>query len=249
MLDDPAALERIISVQFGVAAIREGTTCHAALQKLLAMDLSLLSLPYYKYSLAKDINIIIDQAEDDIYSTFVETLPSRIRRNYIVCWTGILLFADFLKTTYATDFMPAQGAAVLRRSLEYVYSTELGRAPVAADTFIEAIVNAAARKVSSFPWKLVDGVLWFQLSPAFEYFRGQQARQRQESLSRRAISAQLREMIGEYMESSATKIIKGKNIFAYGVNLQQAYAAGLDVPQTFKTHEFVIDLGGSNVAT
>jgi len=247
MLDDPAALERIISVQPSVTAVREGTKCHAALQQLQTMDLSLLALPYYQYSLTKDINMVIDQAEEDVYGTFVESLPSRIRKNYIVCWTGVLLFADFLKSTYGIDFMPAQGAAVLRRSLEYVYSTKRGRAPVAADAFIEVVVNAAARKVSSFPWSLVGNVLWFQLSPALEYFRGQQARQRQDSLSRSAIRAQLLEMVGEYIEDPEVRVIKGKKVLAYGVNLLQAYSSGLDVPRDFKTHEFVISLGGSNV--
>jgi hypothetical protein len=248
MLDDPAALERIVSVQPNVETVREGSDAFQAFQELQVQNLSLMSLPYYYYAIRTDINLLLDQAVEDIYAEFEQPLPARIRKNLTVVWVGVLLFADFLKTTYGVDFMPAQGAAVLRRSLEHVYSTRLGRAPVAADGFIETVVNAAARKVNAFPWALEGEILWFQLSPAFEYWRSQQVRQRQDSLTRKAILGQLQELVGEYMVSSAAKVIKGRNVLAFGVSLPQAYEAGLDVPQQFKTHQFVIDLGGSDAS-
>jgi hypothetical protein len=242
MLDDPAALERIISVQPDVVTVAEGSQAHQAYLQLELMDLTLLARPFYQYAIATDIKYILDQAEEDIYGTFVEQLPTRIRRNLTLCWTGILLFADFLNKTYDVEFLPAEGPEVLRSVLERVYSTRLGRASTAADDFVEAVVNAAARKLSAFPWSFDTGVLWFQLAPAFEYWVGQKVRQRQSALTQRAIRSQLSEMASEYMLEPSVRVIRSKTVLAYGVNLQKAYEAGLDVPQTFGSVQFVVDL-------
>ena len=62
------------------------------------------------------------------------------------------------------------------------------------------------------------------------------------SLSKSAICIQLQEMRTEYMENASMQQIGGRRVIAYGINLQKAYDAGLDVPQTFTQSQLVINL-------
>jgi hypothetical protein len=242
MLDDPAELERIIAVQPNVNAIREGSEHWSAFNRLRGYDLRVCAFPLHMLSLRTDINSLLDEAEDAIYDHFDEVLPSRIRSNLIVVWTGILLFRR-LMDSFGVDFMPSD-PEVLRKSLDMVYSTKLGRAPTAADDFTEIIVNAAAQGVDIFPWTLRGSVLWFQLSTAFEYYLGQRARRGRQSLTRGSIRTQLEELQAEYAVSATSMKIGSRSLWAYGVNIKKAYEAGLDVPESFNENAAVYHLGG-----
>jgi hypothetical protein len=242
MLDDPAELERIIAVQPNVNAIREGSEHWSAFNRLRGYDLRVCAFPLHMLSLRTDINSLLDEAEDAIYNHFDEVLPSRIRSNLIVVWTGILLFRR-LMDSFGVDFMPSD-PEVLRKSLDMVYSTKLGRAPTAADDFTEIIVNAAAQGVDIFPWTLRGSVLWFQLSTAFEYYLGQRARRGRQSLTRGSIRTQLEELQAEYAVSATSMKIGSRSLWAYGVNIKKAYEAGLDVPESFNENAAVYHLGG-----
>jgi hypothetical protein len=241
MLDDPAALERIIAVQPDVSAIKEGSECWTAFQELMFFDLSRLALPYYFFLLKVKLNDYVNEAEQMIFDVYNEVLPARVRSNLIVAWTGVLLYRDFMKSLGVDNFYPEKGAEAFRTSLELVYSPRLGRAPTAADEFVEVVVNAAVRGVSFLVWELVDGILWMQLSPAYEYWVGQRVKQHRTTLSKRSVRTQLAELTGEYVRSPGVRTIKGKKVFAFGFDLKAAYDAGLDVPESFGTNTFEVN--------
>ena len=127
-------------------------------------------------------------------------------------------------------------------AISNVYSTTLGRAPTEADSFVEVVVNAAARNVQSFPWALLGTQFWFQLTPAFEYYLNQRSRQRRATLTRDAIRTQLLELTREYTVSPRVMVLKTKQVMAYGVKLDAAHKAGLDVPAAFSNKEFTFSL-------
>lgn len=240
-VSDPAALERVIVAHLTPATIEEGSASWNAFQDIQSLDLEMLARDYIQYTLEADVGALLREAEDAVFDAFDTTLPSRVRRNLIVCYFGILAARDYF-SRHNQEFGPENGATVLEDALEHVYSTTLGRAPTAADEFVEIIINAAARGSSSFPWELRGSVLWFQLSPAFEYFVSSRARQRRSTLSRDAIQSQLMERVGEYSVTPEVKKIKGRKILAYGIDIAKAHLGGLDVPEAFSTKSITIDL-------
>jgi hypothetical protein len=169
------------------------------------------------------------------------TLPNRIRGNLVVVWAGIQLLSSFMQSNNLHCY-PKAGAAVLDACLHNVFSTRLGRASTEADTFVELIVNAAARGIRSFPYAVEGDVLWFQLAPAFEYYTSQRSLQRRNTLGRGAIATQLGELTSEYTLEPRVMVIRQKKVLAYGVHLKRAAAAGLDLPRQVKLGEYTIVL-------
>jgi hypothetical protein len=242
MLEDPASLERITAVRTIPATIGEGTPAWAAHDTLGTLgNLGDFATPYLMYTLQADIGAMLDQAEQELWDAFPESLPPRIRRNLTVVWLGVLTFAGFMQR-HGVHCFPKAGAEVLRTTLDNVYSISLGRAPTEADSFVEVVVNAAARRSRLFPWQLEGHTLWFQLTPAFEFYVSQRAHQRRSTLSRMAIKTQLTEMLSAYMVSPQMKSIQGRQVLAYGIDLHRAHNAGLDVPSDVTVREITIDL-------
>jgi hypothetical protein len=240
MIEDPAALERIVAVQLTPSTVEEGGPEWCAFQDIQLIDLSYFALPYTLFAISNDLNVFIDIAEEEVFDAFPSTLPSRVRKNLTVAWTGVKIVEAFLRVHNVDIEVP--DADVLRSSLELVYSPDLGRARTAADDFVEVIVNAAAGKARSFTWGLRDGVMWFQLTPAFNFFATMRARQHRSTLSRSAIKSQLSELESEYTVPPKVMDFDGKKILAYGVDLKQAADAGLDVPTSIKQNSITIRL-------
>ena len=241
MVEDPASMERVLAVRTVPAYIEEGTGANDAFDRLTVNDLGAIATPYYVYTMNFDLASALDQAEDALSTEFPQTLPARIRKNLTVAWLGILSFSSFMKS-HGVYCHPRDGTGVLRNSLSNVYSIKLGRAPTEADTFVEVIINQCARGTQVFPNVVEDDILWFQLSPAFEWYIGQRARQRRDTLSRKAISTQLIELTREYVVSPKTCVVHGKQVTAYGIDLHKANKAGLDVPSDWARREFVVVL-------
>jgi hypothetical protein len=238
-MDDPAIMERALIVSLSPQVIYEGEPAWEVFQQLNSLDLNQFTLPYLQYTLAADLPVLLDAAEGDMHSVFPRRMPDRIRRNLTVCWLGVLAY---------TQFMNAQGVslnppnpAVLEESLTNVFSYALERAPMAADVFVEYVVNMAAQQRATWPWTLKGGILWFQVSPAYAAFCTQMVRQRTETLSKSALIAQLGEMQSDYMVGSAPKDIDGKRVLAFGVDIRQAHESGLDIPEVFDPKRFTID--------
>lgn len=242
-LEDPAAMERMIVVVLSPQAIQEGSPHWLAFQNLRALDLQSFALPYLQHTLYIDVALLMDQAEDDINDAFPQQLPDRVRRNLTVCWMGAISFMEFI-ANYGIDCRPPKGPLVLKDALLNVYSTARGRAPVAADAFVEFVVNGASQRTRRFPWEVDDnGVLWFQLLPAYESYVSFRARQRTEALSKNALRIQLAELESEYMVPPQVKNIWNRNVFTFGVDLHKAYRMGLDIPNSFDSKTISFQVG------
>lgn len=233
-LEDPAALERMIVVVLSPQTIEEGSESFSAFEELRSLDLGAYALPYYRHVLTMDVAAVLDEAEDAVHQAFPASLPDRVRRNLTVCWTGVLAFISFA-AEYGCECTVETGASVLWHALGNVYSTELGRAPIGADDLVEFVINGAAIATRRYPWELEDGVLWFQLAPAYEAYVQHRASQRKPSLSRNALRMQLGELERDYMVPPAVRQLKNRRVLAYGVSLSRASQRGLDVPETFNT--------------
>lgn len=238
---DSAALERVVIVTLTPRTIEEESDAwcaFAALRELV--DLQAFALPYWQFTLSLDVGELMREAERQMFESFEQILPTRIRRNLTVVWAGVLAYVQFMAES-GVEAGPDKGAEVLRAALENVYSTQLGRALTAADEFAEFVVNNAAQHTKAFPWLLEDGILWFQHTPAFEFYLSRRASQRQITLTREALKQQLRELTVDYTEEPKVKDLKGRRVLAYGIDLHRAYEAGLDVPDSFKSASLVVD--------
>lgn len=241
MVEDSASLERIIAVRMSPASIGEGTSANSMFGKIGAINLNEFTAPYFEYIMQCDHAILLDAAEQDVFEAFPMVLPNRIRSNLIVVWAGVQIFSSYMQHLNL-HCHPSEGAKILHASLHNVFSTKLGRAPTEADSFVELIVNAAARGIRSFPFIIENEVLWFQLAPAFEYYTSQRTVQRRETLGRGAIATQLGELTTEYMLPPQVRMVKQKKVLVYGVHLKRAAVAGLDLPRQINQGEITIIL-------
>jgi hypothetical protein len=239
-LDDPAVLERSIVVNLSPHAIEEGSDSWEAFQELGDLSLESFALPYYRYIITHDVAILLDEAEQDVYEAFPIRLPDRVRKNLTICWAGILSFTKFMEAAGAE--CEVGSASILREALENVYSIKMKRAPVAADEFIEFVVNGAAKNTGMFPYCLEEGILWFQCAPAYEVYVSFKARQRQNVLSRSSYISQMLELKADYMVAPEVRDIKGKKVLSFGVDILSAHKHGLDIPESFNPKYIVMDL-------
>ncbi len=243
-LEDPAAMERMIVVVLSPQTIQEGSDCWLAFQDIRALTLRNFALPYLMHTLESDVALLLDMAEEHINEAFPQILPDRVRRNLTVGWVGVLSFMEFL-SNYGVDCYPKDGPSVMRQALLNVYSVARGRAPIAADSFAEFVVNGAAQKSRRFPWHLdnTTGILWFQLLPAYETYTSFKARQRRDVLSKNALRIQLAELENEYMASPRVMELQGRSVFAFGIDLARAYKMGLDIPESFTSKSITFQFG------
>jgi len=240
-LHEPAALERAILVKLDKNIISEGSSHWSVFNELSQLDLHKLSTPYLLYCLRHDVKKEIHTAYKEVREAFPYPIPDRVRKNLAVCWFGVRSFNSFVQQ-YGYECYPPEGAMVLEASLLNVYNIHLGRAPLAVDTFCEYVVNMAARGADAFPWEMDEGVLWFQLTPAFELYNISMTRQRRDTLSRDSLRDQMYELIGEYIVKPEMRNIKGRDVFAYGINIKVASKCGLDIPTQIRTKTITFTL-------
>ncbi len=240
MISDPAALERMIVVLLGKGTVVEEGPCWRAFNELVCIDLRSYARPYWLHCLQEDIKGIIPAAMETVRKSFTQSLPDRIRRNLGVCWAGVLSYQHFMAKYGVRVSLPSCQQA-LQGALDNVYSTQLGRAPVAADEFIEFVVNAAAGNSRSFPWEFDDtNILWFQMTPAYELYNSRRSHQRTNVLSKESLRTQMKELMDDYTVKPKLHRIDGKMVLAYGVDLERAAGCGLDVPASREDETLII---------
>jgi len=236
-LQDPAVKERIVAVHLKKDTVMKDSPAWRAFQRLSAVDLHSLSLPYALHTLQiGGVREGLIDAQKEVDKAFVYPMPDRVRRNLAVAWYGIDILADFLGT-------PRPPIQVMRQALENVYVVARGRAPVAADDFVEFVVNIAARGSANFSYKLKDGVLWFHVTPAYHAYASHSHRMGQPSLSKAAMVSMLEEMTRFVLPAQVMKL-EGKMVRAHGIDLQAAYDAELDIPSEITTKEFTLTIRG-----
>lgn len=236
-IDDPAVLERSVGVNLRPEDVAIGTTAWDSCEALLSTSLTDWAYPWYLWTLQAPLAELLDAAEADCEDV-LEGLSPRVRQNYTVVWFGIRLLHAF--ALHHRTRVPELDPAVLRPSIDCVYSVRLGRTPTAGDDFVEFVVNAAARGTSAFPWVMEGGVLWYHYASAYDAYATSRARMRRSVLGRSAI----REQVAAQPFSLGPELrnVRGRTILAYGVHLEQAHAAGLDVPKTFVSKQLTITL-------
>jgi len=225
LIADPAAKERIIPVTLHPRTIVEGSDAYQAFEQIRHVSLTSFGRFYIQRALQAILEGNFDahlrRASSDVFGAFSGRLPNRVRRNFIVAWTGVLFFCRVVG-------LDPPSCEVLRRSLRTCFDYERGRAPSMADEMVEDIVNAVGvptRRVG-FRWHYdsTERTLWFQLAPAHGWWIYQRRRQNRQTLERDAIRIQLGE---------SDFIVGPKSVadtWMYGVDLQKAHDSGLDVP-------------------
>lgn len=231
LINDPAARERLVVAHLHPEAVAEGTTAYAAFQR------NRNSLPagfarYYYTEILKRLPTMKDmlaEARDEIFKAFPKSLPDRVRNNHIVAFLGIKLWCAITETEEPDP-------SVLLQSIQSVYNMDAGRATTLADTMVEDIVNAVAQGTTYFntAYDTEKQVLWFQLTPAHSWWVGSRRRSGRGALERDAMKAQLKEA-----PYSVSPLVIS-DAWMYGIDLQKAAEAGLDIPTRIADRVFVV---------
>jgi hypothetical protein len=223
---DAAAMERIISIHPSPSTIVEGSEYYKSFLSVEAMPLEQFALGYIQHTLRVPLMTYYPQAKALVLESFPMPLPTRVRNNLTVVTSGILSFCQYTNT-------PQPDLRVcLDHALRSVWTPEMGRGKVAADEFVESIINQAARRRTDFFWRMEgSGILRFQLATAYGWWQRNRRLAGASVLDREAIKQQLYERDcssggkGQY-------IIKPTNIegmWAFGVDLAKAAESGLDI--------------------
>lgn len=227
LVADPAAKERIVPVTLHPRIVMEEEDAHKAFNTLRVFDLTPFGRYYIQAGLKGLMEGTFDQdfrsARKDIFDAFPGRLPDRVRGNFTVVWTGVTRFCRLVG-------MDRPPCTVLGRSIRTVYDLERGRAPTLADEMVEDLINAIATpgRKSYFTWHYdhTTRTVWFQLASVHNWWVYQRRRQGRGVLERDALRGQLLE--SEFIEPP--KLVAERNVWMYGINLQAAHDAGLDVP-------------------
>jgi len=232
MLQDPAAMERIVAVHLHKDAVLKDTQAWKAFQVISKVNLESFAYPYILHTLQVPVLEQLEEAQGQIDYAFPYPMPDRVRRNLAVAWMGVRSYTDFIGSG-----MPH--VEVMRSSLEGVYIIDRGRAPIAADDFIEFVANVAANGRTNFAYIFTDGVLWFHATPAYHAYATHAQRMGTPALSKPAMISQLEEM-SEFMLPPDVMRIDGKMVRAHGIDLQKAHDAQLDIPSDIQFEGWTI---------
>lgn len=231
LIEDPAARERLVVAQLHPKAIAEDSDAYNAFQKLREVLLSNFGGYYIQkvLQLEPQWEQMLDTARAALFKAYPTKLPDRVRANHIVAYFGIMLWCEATGTVFPVP-------QVLGESISAVFNIKSGRAATLADSMVEDVINAIAQGSSYFncALKAEEGQLWFQLAPAHSWWVTSRRRQGRGALERDAIRAQLKE--APY--SVPPQVFDGA--WMYGIDLQKAVDAGLDVPVKIPERVFVV---------
>jgi hypothetical protein len=221
VVEDPAARERIVAVHLNPATVAEGSVSYNAYNEIRSKLVSVVR-PLMTYLLRSiednSLENIYADARSDMFTKYPSKLPDRVRNNHITVLFGAYAFCDAFGLT-----RPDPG--VMERSIEAVFNLRTGRSSTMVDSFVEEIANLCAQGDAPFRWSSNDEAhtLYFQLTPAHNAWVTVCKRRGRTVLERDTIKTQLQEAV----YSLPAMIIDGT--WMYGVNVQAAQDAGLDV--------------------
>ena len=231
LIEDPAARERLVVAHLHPKAIAEGSPGYLAFQTLREKFPSNFGGHYIQkvLSLEPEWVKMLDDARKALFVAYPTKLPDRVRANHVVAYFGMMLWCRVTGTELPTP-------AVLEESISSVFNIKSGRAATLADSMAEDIVNAVAQGSVYFNVVLraEDNTLWFQLAPAHAWWVSSRRRQGRGALERDAIRAQLKEA-----PYSVTPQVMN-DAWMYGIDLQKAADAGLDIPVKIPDRVFVV---------
>lgn len=223
-ISDPAGVERTVAIGLAPNTIAEGSDAALAYTELSKLPLPELAEDVYRYCLTADLGKLLPIAERIVADVIPETLPDRIRRNFVVCAVGLL-------TAQSCGVLakPIPWEALRGPALSAVI--ERGRTLVSADAFIEEVANEAGSPRATFPHILQESVLRFQFTPAYNWWC---ARLRRRGVQSSLALSSIRRQLTELMAEADTYILPPERIkgrIMWGVHLGEAQKAGLDVPE------------------
>jgi hypothetical protein len=230
LIEDPAARERLVVAHLHPKAIAEGSEGYKAFQTLREKMPTNFGGYYIQQVLKLEPKwkTILDEARASMFEAFPEKLPDRVRANHIVAYFGISLFCRVIG-------LQLPPVAVLNESISSVFNVKSGRAATLADAMVEDVVNAIAQGSSNFNCAVDSfGVVWFQLAPVHSWWISSRRRQGRGALERDAIRAQLKE--APY--TVEPKVVS--DCWMFGIDLQRASDAGLDIPTVVPDRVFII---------
>lgn len=231
-LIDPAVKERIITAKLNANNVLEGTEYFKKFKKFKVVPNFGGNIIQYLLNLLNKDKIIniINEAEKDLFSTFIQHMPDRIRNNHILVLAGCYLFSDFTGISRPKP-------DVLHTSINQVFNLSTLRIRLLVDTFIEYIVNCVAIDEAKFKHTInsTGHIFYFQLSTAYPAWLLYQKRAGNTILEREAIRSQLQE----------TTYYKGTEVYndvlMYKVDLSIAYDLGLDIPKKLAKTKLTIE--------
>lgn len=229
LIDDAAARERIVVAKLHPGAIEEGSPSYNAFKE---MQNVLDGVPQMAGTLIQRIlelerewDRMLQEAKNAVYVAFPGKLPDRVRNNHIVAYFGMMLWCNITESKLPEP-------AVLEQSINTVYDMKIGRSRTLCDDMIEHIVNTASSGTARYKYTFVDGIFWFQMTPAYDDWVASRRRQGRGTLERDAMKTQL---------SEATYQVEPQVVDAvwmHGINLTKAFDSGLDVPQQMIVFKF-----------
>jgi hypothetical protein len=258
-LSDAAVQERSIIVNLSPEDVMEGTSAHRAYKALTEMDLHRFAGNFIRYTLEyteDDAKALYLEARGRIMNAFPEKLPDRVRSNICVVGSGLVLLERYANRVgfdvpnFDADFLRER----LFPALEAVVDLEHGRTRTLADALIEDLVNhlelcGQNRWEVPFFARYNDEAneIWFQLASAHNWWLAQRRRRGLAVLDDTALTTQLQERfvarrggVGQYILEPKSVRIGGSVQWAYGVDVDKALEAGLDIPATLTPKDTLI---------
>lgn len=233
MIQDPAAMQRIVVAQLHPDSIAEGTEAQKTFKIFRRKKWNGFAPYFIQRTLSKieddSLSALLEQAEQEMYSVYEGRMPERIRANHTVAYMGVCLWCDAVG-------MDRPSPNVLEGSISAVFDLKSGRSRTIADGMVEDVVNACSSGLNSFRWTgVTEGDhVYFQLASAHSWWLASRRRQGKGGLERDAVRAQLKEapyVVGPYVV---------KDALMYGIDLRKAVDYGLDIPVVVRMHEFTM---------
>lgn len=230
IISDPAAQERMIAVRFLKDEVEEGSKHWTNFRALLELQeyFNEWGVRYFTHCLTAvgSIKEGYGRCYSEVVSNFSGKIPDRVRNNFSVCWFGITSFCDYTN-------IPRPDIKVLGDALQAVYNSGAGRSALIADEFVADVVNYCATTKATFPWDYDKDLqqLWFQLRPAFNWWKISKKRAGDITLAEDAVRAQMRET--GYMLGQGRR----RDVWMYSIDLSLAAKAGLDIPDKIEVAE------------
>lgn len=176
------------------------------------------------------------------------SIPDRVRRNITVTLTGLMCLESWARVHKApfpkisVEFVQEQFV----ETLESLINVSTGRTQILADELVEDVINEASRSVGVDPqfvhrYAEKDNILWFHLSTSLSWWYKHRRSQNRSVLDSAAIKSQLKERMvadednasaGQYIIGRKPITIDGATRHCYGIKVDLAISAGLDIPET-----------------
>jgi len=255
---DAAAKERMIVANLSPETIVEGGPAWQAFQELVQLPLELFAGRYVQHTLrydAAEIFRLWSEAYGVMQRAFQQALPDRVRRNLAVCVCGLRLVREHL-ARYDVDLPEISHEFVqstFELALAEIVEGPIGRTRLLVDEFIEDVINELAlpegRPNFLFKYFSDDNALWVHQTTAIAWWHAKRRREGRTSLESAALKAQLRERSlayatgpGQYIIARKAVDVYGSTKWMFGIRLDAAVQAGLDIPDSLDFTTVIVDL-------